>query len=78
MADTKRISQPTEGSEDLGAETRDSRSTGRPSAGTDTQLHLAAKGGKKHKNNAHINDDEKVVKNSGGDQKFLTSKETDE
>ncbi len=78
MADTKRISQPTEGSEDLGTETRDRRGTGRPSAGTDTQLHLAAKSGKKNKNNTHINDDEKVVKNSGGDQKFLTPEETDE
>ncbi len=76
MADTKRISQPTEGSEDLGRNTRDQRSTGRASAGTDTQLHLAAKSGKKNKN-ANVNDDEKVVKNSKG-KAFLTSKETDE
>ena len=78
MADTKKISQPTEGSEDLGTETSDRRSTGRPSAGTDTQLHLAAKSGKKNKNSNNVNDDEKVVRNSGGDQSFLTSNETDE
>ena len=76
MADTKRISQPTEGSEDLGLETNDERSTGRPSAGSDTQLHLAAKGGKKKKTD--INDDERVLKNSPGKQAFSTSDETDE
>ena len=75
MADTKRISQPTEGSEDIGLETRDKRNTGAASAGTDTQLHIAAKSGKKNKD---INDDEKVVKNINGQNEFLTSKETDE
>ena len=77
MAKTKKISQPSQGSEDLGTETRDSRSTGGSSAGTDTQLHLAAKSGKKNKKNNNINDDEKVVKNSKGKGAFLTSKETD-
>ncbi|MEP7252298.1 MAG: hypothetical protein ABI683_07950 [Ginsengibacter sp.] len=75
MADTKRISQPTQGSEDVGLETNDKRNTGAASAGTDTQLHIAAKSGKKNKG---INDDEKVVKNVDGQNEFLTSKETDE
>ena len=46
------------------------------SSGTDTQLHLAAKSGKKHKQN--VNDDEKVVKNKDGEEEFLKSDETDE
>lgn len=75
MADTKRISQPTQGSEDVGLETNDQRNTGAASAGTDTQLHIAAKSGRKNKG---INDDEKVVKNVDGQNEFLTSKETDE
>ncbi len=78
MANTKRISQPSQGSEELGRETVDRRSTGSASSGTDTQLHLAAKSGKKNKKNNNINDDEKVVKNSKGKGAFLTSKETDE
>ncbi len=78
MANTKKISQPSQGSEDLGTETHDSRSTGGSSAGTDTQLHLAAKSGKKNKKNNNINDDEKIVKNSKGRGAFLASKETDE
>ncbi len=78
MANTKKISQPSQGSEDLGTETRDSRSTGGSSVGTDTQLHLAAKGGKKNTKNTSINDDEKVVKNPKGQGKFLKSNETDE
>lgn len=77
MADTKKISQPSQGSEDLGTEKNDNRSTGRPSAGTDTQLHLAAKSGNKNKKN-NINDDEKVVKNSKGQAEFLKPNETDE
>ena len=75
MEDTKRISQPTQGSEDVGMNTSDKRNTGAASAGTDTQLHLAAKSGNKNKG---TNDDEKVVKNGNGQNEFLTSKETDE
>jgi hypothetical protein len=79
MADTKKISQPSQGSEDVGQETRDERATGRPSAGTDTQLHLAAKSGKKNKvKNKDINDDEKVVSNSSSKEGFLSSDEMDE
>ncbi|MEO8567694.1 MAG: hypothetical protein ABI419_01115 [Ginsengibacter sp.] len=77
MANTKKISQPSQGSEDLGTETRDKRNTGTPSAGTDTQLHLAAKSGHKNKNKS-TNDDEKVVRNSKGQGKFLKPDETDE
>lgn len=49
MADKERISQPSSGSNELGSETKEKRITGGLSAGTDTQLHLAALGGKKHK-----------------------------
>ena len=44
--------------------------------GSDTQLHIAAKSGKKHKKN--INDDEKVVKTENGTEDFLEADETDE
>ncbi|MEO7961866.1 MAG: hypothetical protein ABIR19_09970 [Ginsengibacter sp.] len=66
MANTKKISQPSQGSEDLGRETRDKRSTGRASAGSDTQLSIAAKGNKKDKPKAGVNDDELVLKNKKG------------
>ena len=49
MADKERISRPSSGSNELGSETKENRITGGLSAGTDTQLHLAALGGKKHK-----------------------------
>ena len=75
MADNEKTTQPSLGSNDLGAETNDSHITG-VSSGTDTQLHLAAKSGNKHKKN--INDDEKVVKNLDGEEEFLKSDETDE
>ena len=61
MADNEKTTQPSLGSNDLGTETNDTHLTG-VSSGTDTQLHLAAKSGKKHKKN--VNDDEKVVKNT--------------
>jgi hypothetical protein len=75
MADTEKITQPSLGSNDVGRETNDSHLTG-VSSGTDTQLHLAAKSGKKHKKN--VNDDEEVVKNRNGEEEFLKSDETDE
>jgi len=75
MSDNERTSQPSQGSNDLGSETNDTHVTG-ISAGTDTQLHLAAKSGNKHKKN--VNDDEKVVKNLNGEEEFLKSGETDE
>ena len=48
MADKERISNPSSGSNELGSETKENRITGGLSAGTDTQLHLTALGGKKH------------------------------
>ena len=73
--DTDRITQPSQGSNDVGSETSDTHVAG-VSSGTDTQLHLAAKSGNKHKKN--INDDEKVVKNPDGEEEFLKSDESDE
>lgn len=75
MTDTERITQPSMGSNDVGSETNNTDLTG-VSSGTDTQLHLAAKSGNKHKKN--VNDDEKVVKNPNGEEEFLTSDETEE
>ena len=75
MADTEKITQPSLGSNDVGTESNDTHLTG-VSSGTDTQLHLAAKSGNKHKRN--VNDDEKVVKNQNGEEEFLKSDETDE
>jgi hypothetical protein len=75
MADNERTTQPSQGSNDVGPETNDTRRAG-ISAGTDTQLHLAAKSGNKHRKN--VNDDEEVVKNKDGEEEFLTSDETDE
>ncbi len=76
MADREQISQPSLGSNELGTETNDTHLTSGVSAGSNTQLHLAAHSGKKHKNN--VNDDEKVVKNHNGENDFLQSKDTDE
>jgi len=75
MSDIEKTTQPSLGSNDLGTETNDTQVTG-ISSGTDTQLHLAAKSGKKHRKN--VNDDEKVVKNTAGEEEFLKSDETDE
>ena len=77
MSDTERITQPSQGSNELGTETNDTHLTSGISAGTDTQLHLAAKSGHK-RNKKNINDDEKIVKNSKGVGEFLESDETDE
>jgi hypothetical protein len=77
MADTEKISQPSLGSNELGTETNDTHLGNRTSAGSDTQLHMAAKSNKKNKDsNDDTNDDEKVLKN--GDDEFFESDETDE
>ena len=76
MADREQITQPSLGSNELGTETNDTHLTSGVSAGSDTQLHMAAKSGKKHKKN--INDDEDVVKNEKGEEDFLEADETDE
>ena len=78
MPDTDRITQPSSGSNELGTETNDTPSTGHISAGTDTQLHLAALSGKKDKKDKNINDDEKVVRNPNGENEFLQAEDTDE
>lgn len=78
MADREQITQPSMGSNELGTETSDTHLESGVSAGNDTQLHLTAKGSKKHKKNKNINDDEKVVKNPHNGNKFLQSDETDE
>ncbi|MEO8720628.1 MAG: hypothetical protein ABI297_05440 [Ginsengibacter sp.] len=49
MADKERITNPSMGSNELGTETNDKRQTGVVSAGSNTQLKLAALGGKKDK-----------------------------
>jgi hypothetical protein len=76
MADREQITQPSSGSNELGTETNDTHLTSGISTGSDTQLHMAAKSGKKHKKN--INDDEKVVKTENGTEDFLEADETDE
>ncbi len=78
MSDTRNISQPSQGSEDLGRETNTSRNPPSPSAGSDTQLHIAAKGGKKNKHEEDVNDDEKTIRNTDGKTGFLKANETDE
>jgi hypothetical protein len=75
MSDTEKTTQPSLGSNDVGSETNDTHLSG-VSAGSDTQLHLAARSGNKHKKN--VNDDEKVVKNQNGEEKFLSQDDTDE
>lgn len=76
MADREQITQPSLGSNELGTETNDTHLTSGVSAGTNTQLHMAAKSGKKHKKNT--NDDEKVIKNQDNENEFLKASETDE
>ena len=78
MADKERITDPSSGSKELGKETQETHPETGISAGTDTQLHIAALSGKKHKKNKDINDDEKVMKNPTSENKFLQSDETDE
>lgn len=48
MAAKERITNPSMGSNKVGSETNEIESTG-VSSGTDTQLKMAALGGKKHK-----------------------------
>lgn len=48
MDEKERITNPSMGSNELGTETIEELPTG-VSSGTDTQLHLTALGGKKHK-----------------------------
>jgi hypothetical protein len=78
MDETERITDPSMGSNELGSETREEVPTG-VSAGTDTQLFLAAAGGKKHKKNK-MNDDKQTDENRNieDESEFLEVDETDE
>ncbi|MGH2647424.1 MAG: hypothetical protein ACRDE8_07645 [Ginsengibacter sp.] len=77
MEDREQTTKPSFGSNEIGTETNETHLTPEILTGTDTQLHLAAKRGK-HKKDKTINDDEKIVQNPGGENKFLQSDETDE
>lgn len=68
MADKKIITNPSMGSNDVGIE-KDTETEG-VSAGTDTQLKLAAKSKRHHKKDQNINDDEKVIRNKKENSKF--------
>lgn len=59
MADKERISRPSSGSNELGAETQEERITGGLPGGTDTQLKLTALGGKKHAD--HRKESDKIL-----------------
>lgn len=69
MANSRKISQPTQGSESVGKQTGANRQSGTPSAGTRTQTKIAASGSKEKsakKKKPNVNDDELVVKNKDG------------
>ena len=74
MAEKERITNPSMGSNELGAETNEELSTG-ISAGTDTQLKLAALSGKKHKKDKNSSEGEASESNQS---EFLSSDDTDE
>ncbi len=78
MADREQITQPSLGSNELGTETNDTHLESGVSAGTDTQLHLAAKGGKKNKKNKKNSKDEKNEKSRVGEYAFPRAEDTDE
>lgn len=78
MADREQITQPSMGSNDLGTETNDTHPESGISAGTDTQLHLAAKSGKKNKKNGKDSKSEKNKKTRVGEYAFPHAEDTDE
>ncbi len=73
MADREQITQPSSGSNELGTETNDTHLESGISAGTDTQLHLAAKSGNKHTKN---NDADDLLKEKNKEE-FLKLNKTD-
>ena len=92
MAEKENITSPSMGSNVLGTETVEDHDKG-VSAGTDTQLHLAALSTensdtqkKPHSDyqpeaindENDINDDELVIDNTDGESEFLQADETDE
>lgn len=78
MADKERITNPSMGSNELGAETREDRQTGGLSSGTDTQLELTALGGKKNKQKKKINDNKEINNKENDEPGFFEVDETDE
>ena len=76
--ENKEITQPSMGSNGLGSESSDTNFIADILARTDTQLHIAAKGSKRHNKNKNINDDGKVVKTSDCKEEFLELDDTDE
>ncbi len=78
MAESGRITNPAMGSNELGGEIREvSRSYS--FAGTNTQLHLTALGGKNHRHKKqNINGDSEKEKNVNSVGGFLQADETDE
>ncbi|HXS55052.1 MAG TPA: hypothetical protein VN726_02945 [Hanamia sp.] len=78
MAEKERITNPSMGSNELGSETSHEAPMG-VSAGSDTQLHIAALAGKKHKKSEeNVNDDELVIDNDDIGEGFPEADETDE
>ena len=91
MAEKENITSPSMGSNILGTETVEDHDKG-VSAGTDTQLHLAALSTensdtqKKPRSDYpeaineenDINDDEIIIDNTDGESEFLEADETDE
>lgn len=78
MAEKERITNPSMGSNELGSETSEEIHTG-VSAGSDTQLHITALAGKKHKKvHNDVNNDELVIKNNDTEKGFLKADQTDE
>jgi hypothetical protein len=75
MPDKEIITNPSMGSNELGTETNEPRQTGGISAGTDTQLHLTASGGKKNKKQKKIEEDKKKIDKEA---EFFEVDETDE
>ena len=73
MPDTEQISQPSLGSNELGTNTNDTHIGNKVSSGTDTQLHLAAKGGK----SKHLSK-EQILKDNLKGVDFAKQEDTDE
>ncbi|MEP6626625.1 MAG: hypothetical protein ABJA32_01530 [Ginsengibacter sp.] len=78
MAERERITDPSMGSNELGRETSEEIHTG-VSAGSDTQLHITALAGNKHKKKQKTaSDDILGAKNNTTEGGFLQSDKTDE
>ncbi len=85
MAEKEKITNPSMGSNQLGTETNEEASTG-ISAGSDTQLHLAAlstENSDKNKNKkqkddeiSNVNDDELIIDNTDDDE-LITDDESE-